>query len=936
MRQILALVFIVCQMASFAQEPLNLNNKLPVDPKVSKGVFVNGMTYYVRANSTPQNRAEMYLVLKAGSIDEDSNQKGLAHFCEHMAFNGTKNFPKNELSNYLESIGMEFGPEINAYTSFEETVYTIKVPLDNESYIENGLQVLYDWACQISFNDDDIEAERGIIREEWRIGQGAEERMLKQWLPVFMHQSKYASYLPIGELDIIENCPTEDLRKYYNDWYRPDLMAVIVVGDFDQQEMEEKVKNKFSRIPAKNNPREKILFEVPEHKETLISIATDKEAPFTVAQVIYKHPLEKVQTLNDYRNHIILKLYNGMINKRLGELIQKENPPFIRAETTFDELFGPMSIYHSFAICETGKVKLGLQTILEENERVKKHGFTQSELDRQKAALLKLIERFHNEQDKFESSYFANEYKRNFLITEECIPGSENEYNYYQTFLPDIKLAEVNALTKKWITEENRVVIILAPKKDKETIPEENEIMKLLDEVKNTELTPYSDNIEQKPLIEKQPSSGKIISKKVITEVDAEEWKLDNGATVVIKNTNYKNDQILFSAYSPGGSSLYGQDDDISADIAAEVLSISGIAEFDQLTLDKMLSDKVFQLSPYISDIKEGFSGKSSVTDLEPMLQMLYLYFTDQRIDSTAFKSYINRIKATIESKEASPKQALSDTFLVASVNYHPRKRPLTTTVLDEANLERIKTITKERFSNANDFTFFFVGNICNEKLQPLVEKYIASLPSSDKKEKWENLHINSPEGVVEKQVLKGEENKSVHYTVFHGDFDYSHKNVIQLKAVGKILTARLLKVIREEKSDVYYINAKPSVNKHPDEKYSVFIYFGSEPVKVKEIQKAIFSEIKQIIKNGPSEEEIKTAKEKLLRERESYLQQNKYWLGMLSTYYRLYQGDFSGFDEYEKLVHKIDKNSIKKTMKDLFNFDQYFSVTLLPEQIKQ
>lgn len=622
-----------------------------------------------------------------------------------------------------------------------------------------------------------------------------------------------------------------------------------------------------------------------------------------------------------------------MINKRLGELIQKENPPFIRAETTFDELFGPMNIYHSVAICETGKVEQGLRTVLEENERIKKHGFTESELDRQKTALLKKIEKFHNEQDKLESSYFANEYKRNFLITEECIPGSENEYNYYRIFLPEIKLAEVNALAKKWITDQNRVVIILAPEKDKETIPGENEILKLIDEVKNTKLTPYSDHIEQKPLIGKQPSSGKVISKKVLSEVDAEEWKLGNGATVVVKNTNYKNDEILFSAYSPGGNSLYGQEDDISADIAAEVLSLSGIAKFDQLTLDKMLSDKVFQLTPYISDIKEGFSGKSSVADLETLLQMLYLYFTDQRIDSTAFKSHINRTKATIESREASPKQALNDTFLVTSVNYHSRKRPLSATILEEAKLKRIETIANERFSNANDFTFFFVGNINNEKLQPLVEKYIASLPSTDKKEKWENLHINSPEGIVEKQVFKGTENKSVHYTVFHGHFNYSHENVIHLKAIGKILTARLMKVIREEKSSVYYVNAKPSVEKNPEEKYSVAIYFGSEPAKVKELQNAIFNEIKQIKKDGPSEEEIKTAQEKLLRERENHLQQNNYWRGMLSTYYRLYQGDFSGFNEYDKMVHKMDKISIKKAMKDLFNFKQYYSITLLPEQ---
>ena len=429
MKILTVLLFLLSTFFVGAQN-LELDAKIPEDPNVSKGVLENGMTYYVRSNAEPQNRAELFLVVKAGSIDEDEDQLGLAHFCEHMAFNGTKNFPKHELINYFESIGMEFGPEINAYTSFDETVYMLKVPLDNPEYMEKGLQVLYDWACQVTDSDEEIDKERGIIHEEWRGGRDANYRMQQKWLPDFLHNSRYANRLPIGEMDIIDNCPPEALRRFRNDWYRPDLQAVIVVGDFNQEEMVETVKEKFSQIPAAQNPREKKYFEIPAHEETIVSIATDQEAQYPVAFVFYKHQLEKAKTLGDYRATIMESLFNGMINNRLSEKTQQAEPPFIIGQSAYSELFGPASVYQSVAVCHGDKILEGIEAVLIENERIKKFGFTETELERQKKAVLNSIEKAYNERENQKSISYANEYKRNFLLTEEPFLGIENEFEY--------------------------------------------------------------------------------------------------------------------------------------------------------------------------------------------------------------------------------------------------------------------------------------------------------------------------------------------------------------------------------------------------------------------------------------------------------------------------------------------------------------------------
>lgn len=936
MRKILILFLMLVATLSFGQPQFKLTDPIPSDPKVSKGVLPNGMTYYVRANSTPKNRADLYLVVNAGSVEEDDNQQGLAHFCEHMAFNGTKNFPKHELINYLESIGMEFGPEINAYTNFDETVYMIKVPLDSAKFINKGLQVLYDWSSQVTDSNEEIEKERGVVHEEWRSGRDADERMLQKWLPVFLYKSKYAERLPIGKMEVVDHCAPELLRKFRKDWYRPDLEAVIVVGDFDQQAMVNQVKEIFSKIPKPANEREKKIYDIPNHKETLVSVQTDKEAQYAVAQIYYKHPLEISKTLGDYRQTLIESLYNAMINERLTELTQKENPPFMFASSSYSELFGPTSVYNSVAVCANGKIEEGIKAVLTENERVLKYGFTPGEFERQKTAMLSSVEVAYNERDKQKSETYADEYKRNFLVTKEPFPGIENEYNYFKAFIPEIKLEEVNALAQKWITPDNRVVIVTAPEKEGIKVPTEADIRKYLDEVEKTPVEPYQDKVLNKPLIPVEPVEGSITSIRKIEPVDAEEWTLSNGAKVIVKSTDFKDDEIMFTAYSLGGNSLYSQKDNVSADLAPSILGLSGLGDFDKVSLDKMLAGKSVSLSPYISELREGFNGESSVKDAETLFQLIYMNFMGQRTDQAAFNSFMTRTDGVLENKKTSPDAAFQDTLLVVSSNYSPLKRPMTVETLKEADFSRINQINRERFRDASDFRFFFVGKIDKEQLKKLVVKYLASIPSTHSNELWKDPGIKEPSGVVEKTVYKGQDVKGIQYLVFHGNFDYNRRNLLLINAVGKILTTRLLEVIREDKSSVYYIEANPSAEKYPEQKYDIAIYYGADPAKLAELKEAVFAQIKDLETKGPTAADLEKAKEKLLREHETNLRENSYWLSILSNTYLNNNADFSQFGDFDQLVNAMTIADLKAAFQKWFDFKNYYGVELKPEAAKK
>ncbi len=756
--------------------------------------------------------------------------------------------------------------------------------------------------------------------------------MMNQWLPVFLKNSKYAERLPIGEMEIIDNCKPEVLRRFRNDWYRPDLQAIIVVGDFDQPKMVKMIEEKFSAIPSKSNARKKDDFPVPGHAETLVKIVSDKEAIYSAASLYIKHPMEIDLTVKGYRTSILYNLYNQMINLRLSELTQKEDPPFVMGQSGYGGLIGPSDVYTSTAITHPGKIPAGLKAVLLENERIRKFGFTQTELDRNKEAMLKSMESAYNERDKRESMSIAEEYSRNFLLRKEPVPGIELEFAYYKAFMPAITLKEVNELAKKWITDENRVVVITTPEVAGIPAPTETEIRNVLSEVQKQSIVAYADETSSEPLMKTLPIAGKVISEKKISEVDAMEWTLSNGSKVVLMQTDFKDDEILFNGFSWGGSSLYTQSDNISVSFASTIMDMSGIADYKMTTLQKMLAGKEVSVTPTIKMLTQGLEGSSNVSDVETLFQLINLYFTQPRFDETAFSSYITCMRSELDNKDASPESAFADTFRFVTSNYHPRMKPLSKEMLDEAKFTRIEQIGKERFANPGAFTYFFVGKIDTVKIKPLIEKYLASLPVAKDAERWVDLGIRKPTGVVEKIINKGKESKSIQYILFHGTLNYTTKDIIELDALSKILTTRLLESIREDKSSVYYIGAQPGYNKWPVTDYEMTIYYGTAPEKLKELKQSVFVTITDLIENGPKQDEVDKAREKIKREHETNLRENSYWEGVLKTYYLNKDGNFKTFGEFDGVVVGLTSKSLKSAALRTFDFKNYISVALMSE----
>jgi len=924
------LVYIISLFAFGQTDPYDLNKELPIDRNVIKNKLDNGLTYYIRSNKKPENRAELTLVVNAGSVQEDEDQQGLAHFCEHMAFNGTKNFPKNKLVNYIESIGMKFGPEVNAYTSFDQTVYGIKIPLNRLGLLDTGLMILADWAYNVSYDDEEIDKERGVIHEEWRMGRGADERMMQKYLPVVFYKSRYAERLPIGKIEIIDNFKHDAVKRFYRDWYRPDLMAVVVVGDFDAQLVEQKIRSVFSAIPKPLNPREKENFDIPDHDSLLVCVAKDKEANYSLAQIYHKHPLFIQKTIGDYRQSIVNNLFNNMLNKRLEELRQKEDPPFVFAYAAYTPFIGPKDVFLNLAMSANNKTLTALQSLMEENERVKKYGFTESEFEREKKSLLKEYENMYNERNKIESEDYVAEYVRNFGINQEPIPGIEFEYELYKKFIPLISLEEVNKLAYKWITDNNKVIVIAGPDKEDVTFPEEKDIFELAKKINHIEITPYVDKISDLPLISKMPVKGKIKKTTKNKSLDFIEWTLSNGTKVVVKPTDFKDNEILFHAFSVGGNSLYSQKDDISAKIAADVFNASGVGAYDKIELDKKLSDKIVEITPFIRELTEGFEGRCAPQDAETLLQLLYLYFTQARINKESFNSYISRKKAEYENSELSPESTWRDTIVSVMSQYHPRRRPWNSIIIDEADYKRIDKIYRERFADPNNFIYVFVGNIDIKTFKPLVEQYIGGLPSLNRNETWKDLGIRYPSQNIDKTVFKGKENKSYVYISYTGNFDYNQQNIIEAEMLTSILSTKLLEIVREDKSSAYSIGAYANMERLPVASYSITITFGCDPDKVDEITNIINKEIERLKTTGPSPAELAKAKEKKFRERETDIKNNDFWLDKIKSFYlgNLKENDIRDF---EKIVKNISEENIKLAANKYFN--NSVRISLKPEQ---
>jgi len=927
------LLILTAPISMRAQEPAfpSPDDPLPMDPKVTVGTLENGLRYFIRANDHPENRAELRLVINAGSVLEDDDQRGLAHLMEHMAFNGTAHFEKQDLVDYLESIGMNFGPEINASTSFDETIYMLQIPTDDPEIMSTAFQILEDWAHLISLEGEEIDKERGVVIEEWRLGRGANARMLDEQFPVIFQGSRYAERLPIGTVEVLESFPHDAIRRFYKDWYRPDLMSVIAVGDFDVSEIEATVQEHFSRIPQPENPRPRSYYEVPGHAETLFAIASDQEATASQVVVMYKQNVDDENTLAGYREMMAENLATAMLNARLFELSQQENPPFAGAGTGQGRFVRTSEFFQLGALVSEGEVQKGMTALLTEAERVVRHGFLASELEREKANALRGLEQAYNERENLPSGAFAAEIVRH-ILEGESLPGIEMEYQMAQGLFPTISAEDVNRIVRSWLTEENRVVMVSSPKKEGVAIPTQAELAPVFQAVSAAAIEPYEDSTPEEPLLAGKPTPGMVVEERSIPDLNITEWTLANDVRIVLKPTEFKDDELLFRAFSPGGYSLSSLDEHMSASNAGQVVALGGVGVFSAVDLQRKLAGKVVGVSPSVGELTEGLAGRASPQDMETLFQLIHLYFKAPRKDETAFQALKVQMGAVLGNRSNSPQAAFGDTLTVTMAQGHPRARPLSTETFDEIDLDEAFAFYQDRFADASDFTFVFVGAFEPGEIRPLVETYLGSLPDLDREESWVDLDIDPPTGVIEKEVRKGVEPQSQTQIIFSGPFDYTHENRLGIRILTSVLESRFHEIIREEMSGTYGVSVGRSYEAFPDPNYSIGISFGSDPDRVEELTEAIFSEVRNIQENGPSAEDVETAKEQARRTKETSVQENGWWVAQLSFAYQNESDPLLLVDD-----SRMDAMTPESVMRDAnlwLRLDNYVKVSLFPERV--
>lgn len=929
MRRILVFAVLAFVAPAAAQQP-DPAARIPLDPAVRSGQLENGLRFFVRANAMPEDRAELMLVVDAGSILEDDDQRGLAHVVEHMAFNGTENFEKQALVDYLETIGMRFGADLNAYTGFDETVYLLTVPTDTGEALERAIQILEDWAHRITFDPVEIDQERGVLIEEWRLGQGAGARLRDQVFPVLFRGSRYADHLPIGSRESLESFDHDALIRYYRDWYRPDLMAVVAVGDFDAERVESLIRERFAGLSGPARPRQRIAYSVDDHAETLVVIATDPEATGTSVNVYYKQPVPESGTYRSFRRSLVGSLFNGMLNSRLAELARQADPPFVGASSSEGDIVRTAAAYSIGAAVREGEVLRGLDAILTEAERVARHGFTATELEREKSDILRFYETSYAEREKTESSSLANEYARHFLQG-EAVPGIAVEFELAGRYLPEIMLPEVNALADEWLTDDNRVVVVQAPRKEEAPLPSEAEILGAFAAAGQADIAPYVDEVAPTVLVAEPPLPGSITTEQEYPESGVTEWLLSNGARVLLKPTDFKDDEVVFRAFSPGGLSLVSDDDYLSGAFSASLATASGLGAMDATRLEKALAGKAVAVRPGMDELTEGLSGGAAPGDLEAMLQLIHLYFTSPREDTTAFRSLVSRLRGVLENQEASPDQAFADTIGVTMAQYHPRGMPVTAARLDELDHDRAHGIFSERFGGADDFTFVFVGSFDIETIRPQVLRWIGGLPRSGRTETWRDNGIRPPDGVVTKIVKKGLEPRSQTALLFSGPFEYSRENAFLLGALSDALDIQLRDVLREELGGTYGVQVGRSASRDPWQNYSVQIFFGSAPERVDSLTAVVFDEIERVQASGPSPETLDKVRETQRREFETNLRQNGYWLSRLVTAV-LHGRAPDDLADVPALIDGLSVERIAEAARLYLRRDRYVRVSLMPE----
>lgn len=930
-RLLLAICFLpLCLNAQF-----DMKSPIPLDPSVRVGVLSNGIKYYIQKNGKPQNRAQLRLALNAGAMQENENQRGLAHFCEHMCFNGTAHFPKNELVNYLESIGTKFGAHLNAYTSFDETVYMLQVPTEKADFIEKGLLVLQDWAMGVSFENAEIDKERGVVISERRNGLGASRRMFDKIFPVRMKDSRYAERLPIGTLEVLEKFDYETLRTFYKDWYRPDLMAVMAVGDFDLDQMEKNIKATFEKIPAAKNPRKREYYPVPDHKETLIAIATDKEAERNSINVQFKHDVLEYKTQTDYRRDLMLDLISSMVNQRFNEISQAPNAPMTWGWANFGNSLRTKAGFSANWMMANDDVLGSMEKLLMEIERIKQHGFVGEELILAKKSLMQSITSDYDNREKKESENIIRGLV-DYYLENYPAPAEDWAYKFKLAEMDKIQIEELNKLVNEWITNgENEVITVQMQEKDGAKVPTEADINSLITKVKAQKLPRYRIILADKPLLAEMPKMGKILSEKELKEIGATEITFLNGAKVILKATDFHNDEVVFKAFSKGGTSLYDLKDRLNGSFAGGIVSKSGLGPYNQVELERYLTGKNASIFSYVWEGGEGLGGESGAKDIETALQMLYLYFTQPKVDKMGFDNFLAEQKMFMGSKNLNPDMVLADTISSALTNYHPRRAPIQYEDLAKIDTKRALEIYKERF-NAGDFTFVFVGKFDANMVKRWATMYIGGIPANEKKESFKDLQIPAAKGEIKRTVYKGTEPKSTVKFVFETENAKSDRQSrLTQNALVQVLNIKLREMVREEKGGTYGVRVSGSISSYPKVSSSISIEFGCDPSRSEELANAAISVIQKIQKEGVKEEDLKKVKETRRRELETNFKTNNYWLNMISTCYEegLNIADLASFETLYQFTDNIKPEDIQRASTQYLNLKNYGKFILLPEK---
>ena len=931
----MVILFCLVALQVMAQE-MGTPEPLPIDPKVRYGTLSNGLTYYIRHNELPKDRADFYIAQNVGSILEEENQRGLAHFLEHMAFDGSQNFPDNGMDEYIESVGMRSGENFNAYTSFDETVYMItNAPVDKAGVVDSCLLILHDWSGCLALTDSAIRKERGVIREEWRTRQDAQNRLWEQQLPKMFPDSRYANRMPIGLIEVIENFRPEELRAYYRKWYRPDLQGIIIVGDVDVDQVERTIHTMFADIPAPVNPAKREPQLVPDNDEPLVSIATDTEASNTILYIFHKHdnlPAAWEASVSGLVKDYIQQIASTIMAERFNEILLQANPPFIYAEAYDDDAFmiaKTKGAWTVAAMAKEGEIEASLTTMVKETERVRQYGFTASEYDRARINVLKRYESIYNERENQRNSAYSREYVAHFTDG-GYIPGIEIEYTLIKEIAPSISVEEVNEYIQSIIGEKNIVLGLTGPEKEGITYPSESELLNIYLTARQIPVEPYQESVSNEPLIPNLPAAGQITKIETGQPFDATVLTLSNGIRVVLKHTDFKKDEIRMTATRPGGSTVYGVKEIKHLKVFNEVADLGGLGQFSAIDLGKRLAGKKVSCAISLGLDNESLNGMVAPADIQTLFELIYLSFTAPRRDEEAYTSFETRMRAQLENAELNPMVSFSDSLSMAAYNGNPRAGRLRETDFDAISYDRIMQIREERFSDASGFVFTFVGNIEIDSIRPLVEQYLATLPTGKAIQRGNEAEVPAIRAgeYVNRFNRSMEIPKVAVVNMRSGHMDYNMENIISATMLKQVLDLVYYEKVREKEGGTYGVGVSASIASFPEGRMVLQIYFDTDPAKWEQMNTIIREELEAIAVSGPRPEDFKKTQDNLLKRHEEVLQENSYWLNVLDNYY--YKG-FDSCTEYESIVNNMTPEKLQAFAKRFLEQGNDIEVVMLP-----